>query len=377
MSDQTQATGYAPIKDSDKPTIGQKVEHDLYVHLPKSNRFIRYIIKGESWDENKEEMLGKHADQKLYTRSSSADPSIISDQAKNPPSPKKVLEGDGPEATEVRIFKGDRPQTDPAAKAIFLSDAEASIDEPKVVDLNEIITKELKTLFRFMADPEIKDPSTTLESLQVASAEILDRVAPEVANLRDVLLKNTKYLLVMNDAAAITSISIFIAMSHGFTSRKVFHDLSMAVLLMDSPLAEYEDANVVQFYKDPSKLDPAILKKIKLHPKMAHIGVRDRMKSVSENILQLILSHHELYNGEGYPHGIRSESLSTLSRSLSLSVNIFEIMKREHLNGNDIEMLDALRELEEKDAEPHTRRHHRRLVMESINYIVKPESESN
>ncbi len=368
-SNETETPNFKAIEESQIPKLGENAKEDLFVRLPKSDRFIKYILRGETWDKRKQEMLKKHVDQRLYRKIENLD----QHSEANPSKTKKVISADPIELNnEKLIIKGDAPLSkELRQEAKFLTDAEP-ISKSDVEDLNEIVAKELKELFRFMADPSIEDPTTTLESLAKVSGIILEKVAPEVENLRDVLLKNSKYLLVMNDAAAITSISVFIAMSHGFSSRKVFHDLSMAALLMDSPLSEFQDKDVKQYYKDRTGLDPIVYRKLKLHPKAAHINVRDRMKSISENILQLILSHHELYNGDGYPHGIRSESLSTLSRSLAMSVDIFEIMKREQLNGNEIELLDALHELSEPDAEAHRRRHHRRLVSDSINYITKP-----
>jgi len=326
---------YQALAGAESPKVGESVSFDVYVHLPNSKKFIRYVCVGDLWDARKASIIAKHTDPTLYKSLHDALVDAVID----------------PESLGTQ-----RPAIPPAAPA-------------EIQVFNDNVDRELKNIFKFVSSPEEGEVATTIKAMEDLSKKIIEVVAPDVENLRENILQQSKYLMVMTDAAAITSISVMVAMAHGFDSRKIFRDMSLAVLLMDAPFADLGEDTVVQYYKDRNQLTKEQWEAIRRHPARAHEVVSTRLKSIPDSVLQLILNHHELYNGKGYPRQIRNESLPATIRSLSLSVDVFEIMKREHYAGNEIDILTALDELQEKDIDPHLRRHNQKLVQSAISYV--------
>jgi hypothetical protein len=335
---------YSAIEAHEMPKVGEPVSFDLYVNLPSAGRFIRYICAGDVWDLRKKEMLERHKDPALYKDLHGAMASSLVD-----PDSLDTLVSDEDERIEPLVLPLEAP--------------------PDIQVFNDTVQDELQAIFRFVGDPDAADPVQTIEAMENLSKKIIEVVAPDVEDLRGSILEQSKYLMVMNDSAAITSVSVLTAMAHGFDSRKVFRDLSMAILMMDAPLADINEETVMKYYRDRSSLSPEEWEEMRRHPAKAHEVISSRLKNVSDTVLQLVLNHHELYNGKGYPRQIRSEQLPPIVRSLSLAVEVFEVMKREHLAGREIDILGALNELRELDVEAHLRRHNQKLVQSAASFI--------
>jgi HD-GYP domain-containing protein (c-di-GMP phosphodiesterase class II) len=323
-----------PITNVPRTDAGHSLV-DLYVHFPYSKKYVKFLVAGDILDDRRIEALKKHKDPRLFIRAGS----LLSAEAlqNNPDSLEKIK----------------RP--------------ELELQTP-----SERIKEELKQIFGFLqSDPEKAqtEAEATLAKMEKVADDVLAEVAPDVEDLRKFLISNSKYVMLMADSSAIASIAVMTALAHGFDSRAIFRDLSMASILMDAPLSDMSEESIVQYYLDPSKLDRAVYEKIMQHPIVSAQALTVRIKAFSQTVLQLILGHHELYNGKGYPKGTRSEMLPPVVRSFSLAVDIFGIMKREKLKSKEISMLDAAQELQEKNIEAHLRRHNQRLVTSLINFI--------
>lgn len=327
---------FVPITEEQRPVEGDPLPQDLYVLLPKAGKYIRLAIAGDIWDQSRADMLSKHSDPQIYIKS------------------------DDPQLTDTEINK---IVVDEIKK-------ESNPVSEEILRFNSDLAEDVQEIFRFMADPDSGDPAQTLSAMEMISDKILDKVAPDVENLRDVLMGDAKYIHIMSDTSAITSLAIFVAMSHGFTSRKVYRDISLAVLLMDAPLADLDPGAVMKNYANSDDLSEEEKAKIKKHPQVAHDTVQQHLPGVHSTIRQMILNHHELYNGKGYPRGIRSETLPPINRSLALAVDLFEVMKREHLDGMEIDIPMALEVLKEDDVEAHLRRHNRKFVTDTYNFAT-------
>lgn len=341
MSEDIKSTDaeYVILPKNELPEVGVQCLFDFYIHLPQSKRFIKYIRKGDPWEERKVEMLHQHTDPSLYRLvNESVDSSVIEPQTLSSDQESTIVPALIKAPEEIKIFK-----------------AEIDID--------------LKEIFVFLSDPTQKDAPKTLKAMEKLIDKVLQAVAPDVEDLRGTILQNSKYLMVMNDASAITSIAVLIAMSHGFNSKKIFRDLSTAILLMDTGLADLPKDLVLRYYMDRPSLSRDEMELIRAHPQKAYDAASKKLRNLPEPVLQLMLNHHENYNSTGYPRAIRNEQLPPVIRSLCLAVNVFEIMKRENLKGNEIDILQALGELKELDVEAHKRTHNQRLVSESFVYI--------
>ena len=326
---------YQPLEDSESPKVGDTLAFDVYVQLPRAGRFLRYVCAGDIWDERRSNVILTHTNPTLY---------------------KSLHDAFG--SASINPQSLGTPPSVPLAET-----------PPEILVFKDTVDKELDDIFRFVNNPSEADAPQTIKAMEDLSKKIIEVVAPEVENLRENILQQSKYLMVMSDSAAITSIAVLVAMAHGFDSRKIFRDLSMAILLMDAPLANLPEETVLKYYRDRQSLATKEWEEIRRHPARAHEVVSTRLKTVTDSVLQLILNHHELYNSKGYPRQLRNEMLPPIVRSLAVSVDLFEIMKREHLAGKDIDILQALSELREPTIEPHLRRHNQKLIQSAVQYI--------
>ncbi len=313
---------------------------DLYVHFPYSKKYVKFLVAGDILDDRRVQSLQKHKDPRLFIKSGS----LLSAESlkQNPQHLEKLIR------------------------------SEPSEDNEKFEFYNQKINNELKQVFAFLKAEPPQDEAgqqMTLDKMESISDDVLKEVAPDVEDLRKFLISNSKYLMLMADTTAIASIAVMTALSHGFDSRAIFRDLAMASILMDAPLSDFSEDDMNNFYLDPSKIEASVLGKIQQHPVISAQALTVRIKSFSQTVLQLILGHHELYNGKGFPKGTRSEMLPPVVRSFSLAVDIFGVMKKSKLEGKEITMLDAAQLLQEKNVEAHLRRHNQRLVTSLINFI--------
>lgn len=299
---------------------------DIYVHLPTQNKFIRWVCAGDLFDQEKKAKLSKHVDPQVFIPLKFQVPTTIN-------------------------------------KAVDTEDA-----NPNTEKLSQKSQEELKQIFKSITSADIP-AEEAFKAVESAAEEILEKVAPETKDLKAIILNNMKYLDLMNDVSAITALSTMVAMASGFDSRKSYRDLAYACLIMDSSLSEFTETEIKQYYKDPSALAPDTLAKIKKHPARSHELAQEKLKSLSDVTMQLILNHHELFNGKGYPRGVRTESVFALVKVLALGVDIFEVLKRSQLMGTPKTIPEAVIELTEPGVEAHLKRHNKKLLDSIITFL--------
>jgi HD-GYP domain-containing protein (c-di-GMP phosphodiesterase class II) len=298
---------------------------DVYIFLAHSQKYVSFVSKGSPLAPEQLAVLKTHMDPNLYVRAGALE------------APLKSIN----------------------------HEAQKILNTETLTELNKKVRDQLRGILAFMNDDPEKagqDGNATLRKMENLSEAILATVAPDVDDLRNFLLNNLKFVMLMEDAAALTSLAVMTAVAHTFDSRAIFRDLALAAMLMDTPLADFPEETLRQYYLDPQKIDPATLEKIRQHPITAAQAFSIRAKSFSPTVVQLILGHHELYNGKGYPKRTRSELLPAIARSFALAVDLFETMKRAELAGQSLSVHQALETLRELDVAPHLRRHNSKLV---------------
>ena len=312
------------------------VATDLYVYLPSSDRYVRFVCSGDEFDEARAAALSKHVIPDLFVlESGAAAPDDPLDQSRRPPADFRV--------------------------EVIGKDAE----------------EELKQIFKSFLDPG-EPPVQVLAKIEAQADQIISIIAPDTKDLKGHLMKNIKYLMLMNDVSAITALAILFAMASGYDSKKSYRDLAYACLVMDSALAEIPEEQIKQYYRDSSKLAPDVMARIRKHPVKSHELAAEKLKSLSDVSMQLILCHHELYSGKGYPRGIRTESLFPMVKVLAFAVDVFERMKKAELNKDPVLLTETILECREPNAEPHLRRHSKKLVDAVLTYLeIHPSLVSN
>lgn len=302
---------------------------DLYVHMPSANRYVRYIAAGDEIEERKLSSLKQHASPELFRRDGS-----VPEAAPPPPEP-------------------ELPQ-----------------DFRKEV-LGKALQKELEDVYIFIKG-DAADPGESVKRFEGMSDKLMGAIAPDVKTLNDHLKKQAQYLSLMSDAAAISTLAVICAYANGFDSRKSYRELSFATLVMDIALAEFGEEQIKLFYVDRDALAPDTLRAMLMHPMRSYQLAEQKLRSLSDVTMQLILSHHELFNGKGYPRGIRTEGLFPIARVLALAVDLFEHLKRAEAKGAKSSLTDILVELRDEAVEPHLRRHNKKLIDATLNFLSTP-----
>jgi HD-GYP domain-containing protein (c-di-GMP phosphodiesterase class II) len=382
---------------------------DIYIRLPLNNRFVRFVVAGDEVDEQRSLALQRHVDPYFYVNQADYDGWIGSSRinwesqhgsedlrgsiehlpVEGPSYSMSPEEGD---KSKLLLIKGELKESPLSnrTKNQTMEDEGVSRQSREQLEerfanersgerftqeeekyLREPIRDELLRLYADLRSPDSKGDE--LDRIEAVTSKLLVTIAPDVESLRSLLAKNSKYIYMVSDAAAITSIAVMFAVAKNFTSRNVFKDLAYSCILMDMGLAELNESDLKQYYVDIEKLSPASKKIALTHPVESYKMLKNRLRTMSDICGQLIVNHHELYNGKGYPRRVRSDILTPLVRVLALSVDVFERMKRSQILGKPAKLRDVVLELRDEKCEPHLRRHGKKLVEEVISFIDSPE----
>ncbi|MBS1985156.1 MAG: hypothetical protein JST16_13380 [Bdellovibrionales bacterium] len=305
---------------------------DLYVHLPTAQKYVRYVLAGDEIDAQKLEAIKHHTEPDFYK------------------------------------LESDQPLVDTAAPKVETRTIEEATDfNPEI--LGNSLKQEIKDVYKYIIG-DAADPGVAVKRFEGMSDKLVNFIAPDIKSLSEHLKKQSKYLSLMSDSAAISTIAILCAFANGFDSRKSYRELSYATLVMDISLVDFSDEQINTYYVNRDALPKDVLKEILFHPMRSYQLAEQKLKSFSDVTMQLILTHHELYNGKGFPRGIRTEALFPIARVLSLAVDIFENLKASDLRGEKKSLLDILNGINEQHSEAHMRRHNKKLIDGTLTFLM-------
>jgi len=368
-----------------------RILSDLYVELPRNERFIRYVCSGEELTAKHIETLSRHKVKHFYVMLADLDRGSLPSASSQDSSFMKRFSGDTERHESVRQSLAPRKEAHFEASRVLASapDTTSSRQSHGVpAEDNSALVQFGKESAEFYKKPIAQELSRIYQDLITPSPaklnledfpinELADRlvktIAPEVASLRSYLKSIPLYVGMVNDSAAITAIATLFAIARGQSSRSVFKDLSYACLFMDISLAEFPQDLWRVYHLSPQKLSEEDKKRMQQHPRRSAELVQKRFRNLPDIVSQLIVGHHELYNGKGFPRQLRSELLAPLVRILALSVDVFEYMKREQLRGEVCSLEEALKYFLFESVEPHMRRHSTVLCREVSDHFKHSE----
>jgi len=119
--------------------------------------------------------------------------------------------------------------------------------------------------------------------------------------------------------------------------RKTLHTIYLSGLLHDIGKIGIND-NIL---RKPGRLTHAEFEHVKLHPELGYKILRD-IKQLDQ-ILPVVLHHHEAWNGNGYPHGLAGEAIPFLARIVAVA-DSFDAMSsdRPYRKGMSQEKLEQI-----------------------------------
>lgn len=207
----------------------------------------------------------------------------------------------------------------PILKENLLRAVEKAIAHRDLVERNRKLEEENKQ-YRYFLEEKVKERTAQLGS---ANQELKDAYA-ELKSL------NMQFALVLAE-----TIEAKDQMTFGHCSRMVYLCSKIGKFL-ELPEAELELLEYAALMHDigkvtisdsilnkPSSLTPAEYSNMKLHAPMGE-KIVGRIKPLRP-LAKLIGSHHEKYDGTGYPNGLRGEDIPLISRIISL-VDTFDAM---------------------------------------------------
>lgn len=116
-----------------------------------------------------------------------------------------------------------------------------------------------------------------------------------------------------NHSLGVTVLTIAIGKKYGLT-REQLSELALCALLHDIGKMRVP----IEIITKPGKLTKSEFEKIKEHPEQGgHILTGNEL--VNERILRGVISHHEKYNGTGYPYQLRGEEIPLYGRIITVA----------------------------------------------------------
>jgi len=120
--------------------------------------------------------------------------------------------------------------------------------------------------------------------------------------------------------------------------------------------------------KKPGKLTPEEFKVIQTHPKIGHKILSRSDLEIIKMASQIALSHHEKYDGSGYPEGLSGEAIPEMARMLAI-LDVFDAMTHKRVYkdaASDEEALEYIRSQKGKHFDPE-------LVDVFLSKVYRPE----
>ena len=97
-------------------------------------------------------------------------------------------------------------------------------------------------------------------------------------------------------------------------NRKQLHNLAVGALVHDIGKM-FVDKNILN---KPGKLTPAEMEEIRRHSRLGYDYIKENCE-IPEDAMQAVLMHHERYDGNGYPQGLKKEEITLFGRIISVA----------------------------------------------------------
>ncbi len=356
--------------DSVPTSIESHLILDGFVHLPKAGRFVRWICKNECFEQRHFDKLKTHSDPKLYVSTKEWN-KLFGESTHTPKLPfasKEFL---------INLL----PKANGTSAAI-------TMESPQGFSSDWVPSGDSK-----MAREPIRDQVWKLltegspqQSLGLASIEDLRRMAPgilsligeDVLKLKAVLMRNSANQAVLENAELIATLSVAVAIAQSYSLRNVFRDLATACFIMDLSLSSLGTAiqkDVFCGTYSPSG-NSVESKLVHEHPTRSQHLSRSRLRTLPEIVAQIVVGHHELCNGKGYPKGTRNELLAPLVRVVALGTDLSEKLQLMHLQNASITLQAATELCGDCGGQAHLRRHSKKILDDFNKLLCDPASKA-
>jgi HD-GYP domain-containing protein (c-di-GMP phosphodiesterase class II) len=383
--------------------VSEASPDDLYVLLPKNRKYVLWIQEGDAVEERHVEGLARHGSNVFFSPSLAA-------RRSNGESVHSFGGADESEVSDEKRFQGEKTRIDLARlevtsgtrkrEALEIKRFSAQSESDTAWVENSALTRiaaQISTPTEALEDDNVESPvakdiqnfyrsvigntqkvSVSDAKLDVVGDKILQVVAPEVLSMKSQLQNIEAYIAIMEGCTAVLAIASLAATATGQRSRAIYKDLAYACLLMDISTAELGADFQKRMVCDPKSLDEVQQREISEHPRKSIQILQRIFSNLPDLVSQMVMGHHELFSGEGYPRRVRSEMLAPMVRILAFGVDAYETMARAKHRGEELSLQQVVESFASAEIEPHRRRHNLALlrsVLKSIQEIEAPIAE--
>lgn len=185
----------------------------------------------------------------------------------------------------------------------------------------------------------ISYPKESLLEAHKLSKDLLDNVIKEPQPFLLYVSQNFGGDYLYSHCVNVAILLVILGMSAGF-DKDTLNMLSLGGLLHDLGMIKIPREVLL---KD-SHLTKNELSEVKKHPIYGVDILTDMRADLKKEAYQIILEHHELENGTGYPKGLRSDEISSLAK-LAVVVNVYDSLTHPRPYGDRVTPNEALRYL--------------------------------
>ena len=157
-----------------------------------------------------------------------------------------------------------------------------------------------------------KGRAPNVKAVKLAGAQIIDRIRNiGLAEYLDVIREH--HAQTYQHCLVVPAVAVSFGSHLGF-NREDLEKLALAGLLHDIGKAKIP----LDILEKQSALDEREASTMQMHPALGHEILR-HAAHVPYEILDMVLHHHELLDGSGYPHGLRGGEITDLTRMMTIA----------------------------------------------------------
>jgi len=150
---------------------------------------------------------------------------------------------------------------------------------------------------------------------------------------------------------SVSSLGVIISMSLGIYNEKILSEVAIGGLLHDVGMSRTSKAIIKKSLKGEN-FKPNEFELYKRHPQegIKILGKMLEIAQITDNVLKIVLEHHELIDGSGFPKGISGDKISYLAKIITIS----DCLSKEMFKNKTTDFKYSILQLKKKQVQKNT-----------------------